>query len=151
MGRSQVRRCVERDIVPDDEHVRPVPGSSSIAPCSSQPMTRATTPRTIVAAAASRLLDWPSDKQRESLIRYTKLSKGLQKKIQQAGSGNQTLGFTRDELDELASEVDLALVEARTPHKQRLAAVFDKLAAILDALDLDDSDEPDRHSRTTGS
>jgi hypothetical protein len=85
-----------------------------------------------------------TDKQCESLIRCTELSKGLKSKIQQAGSGTQTLGFTRGELDELASEVDLALVEVRTPHKQRLAAVFDKLNAILESLELDDSDQPDR-------
>ena len=86
-----------------------------------------------------------TDKQRESLLDCTELSEGLRSKIQQAGAGTQTLGFTRDELDELASEVDFALVDARTPHKQRLAAVFDKLDVLTDALDLDESDEPGRH------
>jgi hypothetical protein len=85
-----------------------------------------------------------TDKQRDSLIQCTELSKGLESKIQQADSGTQTLGFTRGELDELASEVDLALASARTPHKQRLTAVFDKLSAILETLELDDSDQPDR-------
>jgi hypothetical protein len=85
-----------------------------------------------------------TDKQRESLIQCTELSKGLKSKIQEAHSGIQTLGFTRCELDELATEVDLTLAEARTPHKQRLAAVFDKLDAILETLELGDSDQPDR-------
>ena len=86
-----------------------------------------------------------TDKQRESLLHCTELSKGLRDKIREAAGGAQTLGFTRDELDELASEVDLAVFDARTPHKQRLAAVFDKLEVLLDALDLDESDEPERH------
>ena len=85
-----------------------------------------------------------TDKQRESLLHCTELSKGLSDKIRGAAGGAQTLGFTRDELDELASEVDLAVPYARTPHKQRLAAVFDKLEVLLDALDLDESDEPER-------
>ena len=86
-----------------------------------------------------------TDKQRESLLHCTELSKGLRDKIRGAAGGAQTLGFTRDELDELASEVDLAVLDARTPHKKRLAAVFDKLEVLLDALDLDESDEPERH------
>jgi hypothetical protein len=85
-----------------------------------------------------------TDKQRESLIQCTEIPKGLKSKIQQADSGTQTLCFTRGELDELATEVDLTLAEARTPHKQRLATVFDKLDAILETLELDDSDQPDR-------
>ncbi len=85
-----------------------------------------------------------TDKQRESLLHCTELSKGLRDKIRGAAGGAQTLGFTRDDLDELASEVDLAVPYARTPHKQRLAAVFDKLEVLRDALDLDESDEPDR-------
>ena len=85
-----------------------------------------------------------TDKQRESLLHCTELSKGLSDKIREAAGGAQTLGFTRDELDELASEVDLAVFDARTPHKQRLAAVFDKLEVLRDALDLDESDEPER-------
>jgi len=91
-----------------------------------------------------------TDKQRESLLHCTELSKGLRDKIRGAAAGAQTLGFTKDDLDELASEVDLAVFDARTPHKQRLAAVFDKLEVLLDALDLDESDEPDRdlHERT---
>ena len=86
-----------------------------------------------------------TDKQRESLLHCTELSKGLRHKIRGAAGGAQTLGFTRDELDELASEVDHAVLDARTPHKKRLAAVFDKLEVLLDALDLDESDEPERH------
>ena len=86
-----------------------------------------------------------TDKQRESLLHCTELSEGLGDKIRGAAGGPQTLGFTRDELDELASEVDLAVVDARSPHKQRLAAVLDKLELLLDDLDLDESDEPDRH------
>ena len=85
-----------------------------------------------------------TDKQRESLLHCTELSKGLSDKIRGAAGGAQTLGFTRDDLDELASEVDLAVPYARTPHKQRLAAVFDKLEVLRDALDLDESDEPER-------
>ena len=85
-----------------------------------------------------------TDKQRESLLHCTELSKGLSDKIRGAAGGAQTLGFTRDELDELASEVDLAVPYARTPHKKRLAAVFDKLEVLRDALDLDELDEPDR-------
>jgi hypothetical protein len=83
-----------------------------------------------------------TDKQRESLIHCTELSKGLRGKIQQVGAATQTLGFTRDELDELASEVDLAVFEARPPHKQRLAAVYDKLESLLDALEDDAANEP---------
>ena len=86
-----------------------------------------------------------TDKQRESLLHCTELSKGLSDKIRGAAEGAQTLGFTRDDLDELASEVDLAVPYARTPHKKRLAAVFDKLEVLRDALDLDESDEPERH------
>ena len=86
-----------------------------------------------------------TDKQRESLLHCAELSKGLSDKIRGAAGGAQTLRFTRDELDELASEADLAVLYARTPHKQRLAAVFDKLEVLLDALDLDESGEPERH------
>ena len=86
-----------------------------------------------------------TDKRRESLLHCAELSKGLSDKIRGAAGGAQTLRFTRDELDELASEVDLAVLYARTPHKQRLAAVFDKLEVLLDALDLDESGEPERH------
>ena len=77
-----------------------------------------------------------TEKQRESILHCTEPSEGLRRKIQQAGAGVQTLGFTRDELDELAFEVDYALADARTPHKQRLAAVYDKLEKLLDALEL---------------
>ena len=86
-----------------------------------------------------------TDKQRESLLHCVELSKVLRDKIRGAAGGAQTLGFSRDDLDELASEVDLAVLYARTPHKKRLAAVFDRLEVLRDALDLDESDEPERH------
>jgi ribosomal protein S15P/S13E len=86
-----------------------------------------------------------TEKQRESLLDCTELSEELRSKIQQAGAGTQTLGLTRDELDELTSEVDLAIFESRPPHKQRLTAVYDKLENLLDAIELDEEDEQARH------
>ena len=86
-----------------------------------------------------------TDKQRESIIHCSELSEGLRSKIQQAGAGTQTLGFTWDELDELAFEVDCALADARTPHKQRLAAVCNKLENLTDALELAEQEKPGRH------
>ena len=96
-----------------------------------------------------------TEKQREALIGATRLRRGLKNKIGEVPEGTQVVGFTRKELDETASEVDIAIGFAPSPsYKKRLEAVLGKLEDILDALQ---EDEPIQaqpqggRGRTTGS
>jgi hypothetical protein len=73
--------------------------------------------------------------QREALIAATRLRRGLKTRLQQVPSGTQVIGLTRKELDETASEVDLAVEYAPNPYKKRLEAVMSKLEDLLDALE----------------
>ncbi|WP_435017965.1 plasmid pRiA4b ORF-3 family protein [Tundrisphaera sp. TA3] len=82
--------------------------------------------------------------QRESLVAATRLRRGLKNKIGEAPEDTQAVGFTRKELDEMASEVDLAVEFAPPPYKKRLEAVMAKLEDLLDALEEDEPIKPGR-------
>ena len=86
-----------------------------------------------------------TEKQRESILHCTELSQGLLDKITQAAGGVQTLGLTRDELDELTSEVDLAIFESRPPHKQRLTTVYNNLQVFEDILYREELEDVELH------
>jgi hypothetical protein len=88
-----------------------------------------------------------TEKQREALIGATRLRRGLKDKMGEVSQGTQVVGFTRKELDEAASEVDMAIGFAPPPYKKRLEAVMGKLEEILDALQ---EDEPIESSVTAG-
>jgi hypothetical protein len=85
-----------------------------------------------------------TEKQREALIGATRLRRGLKNKIGEVGQDTQVVGFTRKELDETASEVDIAIGFAPPPYKKRLVEVLSKLEDILDALQDDEPMQPRR-------
>jgi Plasmid pRiA4b ORF-3-like protein len=86
-----------------------------------------------------------TEKQRDALIGATRLRRGLKNKIGEVGQGMQVVGFTKKELDEFASEVDIAVGFAPSPsYKKRLETVLGKLEEILDALQEDEPIKPSR-------
>jgi hypothetical protein len=70
--------------------------------------------------------------QRASLLDHAGLRPGLRRKVERAPEGTQAVEFTRKELDELYDGIGGAIVHALSPHKKRLTAVHDKIAAIFD-------------------
>jgi hypothetical protein len=85
-----------------------------------------------------------TEKQREALVGATRLRRGLKNKIKEVPEGTQVVGFTRKELDEMASEVEIAVGFAPSPYKKRLEAVMGNLEDSLDALDEDEPIKPSR-------
>lgn len=85
-----------------------------------------------------------TEPQREALIAATRLRRGIKTKLQQVPEGTQTIGLTRKELDEMASEVDTAVAYAPSPYKKRLQAVMSKLEDLVDALEENEPLKPDR-------
>jgi Plasmid pRiA4b ORF-3-like protein len=61
--------------------------------------------------------------QRQSLLQFTRLSRSLKKKIEQAGEGTQTVGVTWNELNKLNDATAEAAVYAPSSDKKRLMAV----------------------------
>jgi hypothetical protein len=77
-----------------------------------------------------------TQKQRETLLRWTRLSRGLTTKIKKAGAGTQIVGVTRNELDKLNDATGEAVVYAPSADKTRLMAVQDKAVKLFeDELD----------------
>jgi hypothetical protein len=70
--------------------------------------------------------------QRASVLDHADLRPGLRRKIEQTPEGTEAVEFTRKELDELYDGIGGAIVHALSPHKKRLTAVHDKIAAIFD-------------------
>jgi hypothetical protein len=94
-----------------------------------------------------------TEKQREALIGATRLRRGLKNRIKEVPEGTQVVGFTKKELDETASEVEIAVGFAPAPYKKRLEDVLGKLEDILNAIEEDEPIRPSRKGpkRTTGS
>jgi hypothetical protein len=76
-----------------------------------------------------------TDKQREALIHATRLRGGIKDKLNEVPEGTQTIGFTKKQLDETASEVETAVQFAPSPYKERLKAITGKLDDLRDALE----------------
>jgi predicted nucleotidyltransferase len=85
-----------------------------------------------------------TEPQREALIAATRLRRGLKTKLQQVPSGTQVIGLTRTEMDETASEVDIAVEYAPSPYKKRLQSVMSKLEDLLGALEENEPIKPSR-------
>ncbi len=85
-----------------------------------------------------------TEPQREALVVATRLRRGLKTRLQQAPSGIQVIGLTRKEVDEMASEVDIAVEYAPNPFKKRLQAVMSKLEDLVDALEENEPLKPGR-------
>lgn len=66
-----------------------------------------------------------TQKQRETLLQCTHLSRNLKKKIERAAEGTQVVPVTWNELHKLNDETGQAVVNARNADKQRLMAVMD--------------------------
>src|ERR1700693_2509235 len=65
--------------------------------------------------------------QRQTLLRFTHLSRGLKKKVEQAGEGTQIVGVTWNELHKLNDEAGEAAVYARGSDLRRLMAIQNRL------------------------
>jgi hypothetical protein len=70
--------------------------------------------------------------QRDVLLQFTKLSRNLKKKIEQAGDGTQIVPVTRNELDKLNDEIGQATHHARNADKKRLVAVWDRVVKFFE-------------------
>ena len=70
--------------------------------------------------------------QRESLLQCTNLSRGLKKKIEQAGEGTQIVGVTWNELHKLNDEAGQAAMYAPSAHKKRLMAVMHRVVRFFE-------------------
>ncbi len=66
--------------------------------------------------------------QRESLIHCTDVDNKIRGRLKKAGKGAQIVEVTRKELDHLHDEACQAAYYARSPHKQRLAAILQKIS-----------------------
>jgi hypothetical protein len=77
-----------------------------------------------------------TEKQREALMSATRLRRGIKNKIGQVPTGTQFVEFSRKELDEMASEVAVAVGFAPAPsYKKKLVAVLAKIQDLVDDLD----------------
>ena len=76
--------------------------------------------------------------QRDSLLQYTQLKVAIKKRVESAEEGTHVIEFTKKELDHLQDETGQAMVYARSPHKQRLAAIRKKVDGILEEICLED-------------
>ena len=87
--------------------------------------------------------------QRDSLLQYTQLKAAIKKRVESAGEGTNVIEFTKKELDHLLDETGQAVVYARSPHKQRLAAIQKKVDDALEEICLDDFgyERPDRRGQ----
>ena len=70
-------------------------------------------------------------KQRESLVRATRLAMGLKKKIKKASTDQQFIELTKKELEKLGDEIDSSLTFAPAAHRKRLNAVLNKIGDLL--------------------
>jgi hypothetical protein len=73
-----------------------------------------------------------TQQQRESLIHGTRLKRALKNKLENAGDGTQSVGVTRNELNELYEESGQAAHYALSPHKKRLLSVQQKAAKFFE-------------------
>jgi hypothetical protein len=103
----------------------------------------------MIAGAGPTILSMPSrskkgeelypvqltEKQREAMIGATRLRRGLKNKLGEVAGGTRVVGFTRKELDETASEVDIAIGFAPAPYKKRLETVLGKVRDLRDNLE----------------
>ena len=74
-----------------------------------------------------------TDKQRELLIQVARPGRRLKKKLDDAPKGNQFVAFTKQELFETASVIDLAVQFAPSAEQKRLVAVLSKLKQAWNA------------------
>jgi len=73
-----------------------------------------------------------TEKQRETLLKETRLSRNLKNKIKQVGEGTQVVGVTWNELDKLNDETGEAMVYATGSDKRRLMAVQDRVTKFFE-------------------
>jgi hypothetical protein len=73
--------------------------------------------------------------QRETLLKFTELSRNLKKKIEQAGDGTQIVPVTWNELHKLNDETGQAAVYAPSADKRRLMAVQGRLVKFFEEED----------------
>jgi Plasmid pRiA4b ORF-3-like protein len=73
-----------------------------------------------------------TQQQRETLLRFTHLSRNLKKKIEQAGEGTQVVPVTWNELHKLNDEAGQAAFYARNADKKRLMAVMCRLVKFFE-------------------
>src|ERR1700681_4131032 len=73
-----------------------------------------------------------TQQQRETLLRFTQLSRNLKNKIKQAGEGTQIVPVTWNELHKLNDETGQALVYARNADRKRLMAVMDRVVKFFE-------------------
>jgi hypothetical protein len=71
--------------------------------------------------------------QRETLLGFTRLSRSLKKKIEQAGEGTQIVGVTWKELHALNDGTGEAAVYAPSVHQKRLMAVQARVVTFFEA------------------
>ena len=73
-----------------------------------------------------------TQQQRETLLQCTNLSRGLKKKIEQAGEGTQIVGVTWNELHKLNDEAGQAAIYAPNTDKKRLMAVMSRVVKFFE-------------------
>jgi hypothetical protein len=76
-----------------------------------------------------------TEKQREAMMGATRLRRGLKNKIGDVPEGTQFVEFTRKELDQMASELEIAIGFAPPTYKKRLVAVLASIKDLLGELD----------------
>ena len=74
-------------------------------------------------------------KQRESLVRATRLAMGLKTRIKEASEDQQFVEFTKKELEKMGEEIDTSLAYAPPADRKRLNAVLDKIDDLLADLE----------------
>lgn len=74
-----------------------------------------------------------TERQRQTLLKFTQLGRTLKKKIAQAGEGTQVVGVTWNEMHKLNDATGEALVYAPRADADRLLAVQAKLDKLFDA------------------
>jgi hypothetical protein len=92
-----------------------------------------------------------TQKQRETLLECTNLSRDLKKKIEQAGEGTQVVPVTWNELHKLNDETGQAAYSARSPHKSRLLAVMSRVVKFFEEehAEVIDRDAPTKRPAKT--
>lgn len=72
-----------------------------------------------------------TQKQRESMIHFTRIRRKLKDRLKDAGEGTQVVGFVRKELEYLDEALGEAALYAPGPDKNRLVAVMRRVVDLL--------------------
>ena len=90
-------------------------------------------------------------KQRESLMRATRLDDGAQDQDQGGIQGSEFVEFTKKELEKLGDEIDASLVHVPHAHRKQLNAVLNKIGDLLADLVVEDHMQTDQEVDKTGA